>query len=122
MDAFIELLREAGGKVGIEAIRLWPQIVGITFVKSVFWTVATPLLVVAWVVATRWLRGKARALNAADRDMDRFDTFAVTASAVLLVAIGGFLVAALVSDWPNNIVGVFYPEAKTVLDLITKAK
>jgi hypothetical protein len=110
------LLTKAAQSIGVEAVRLWPQMVGITFVRSVF-TAALLVAVLIWgVVLLRKYLAYIGPVLAGKTELFDLEPFTVI--------IGGSFVASLILLplllMPDALAGVFYPEAKTVLDLVTK--
>ena len=114
-------LQKIAGSLGVEAMRLWPQIVGITFVKSVFYVaLAAFLLVAAPIVAgvlspKMWKAAKSMREDSEERMLTQMGSFIVW-----IVTVGIMVVAF--SSIPENLPGVFYPEAQTVLDIAAKLK
>jgi hypothetical protein len=56
MTEVIDRLIAAADRVGMEGARLWPDVVRITFVISVFWLIATPLFGLALTAAANAIR------------------------------------------------------------------
>jgi hypothetical protein len=142
MTEVIDRLIAAADRVGMEGARLWPDVVRITFVISVFWLIATPLFGLALTAAAnairvrlwRWADAEI-AKEDARREQQRKTGQHVSSirddEGAWIVKIGsGVLLAAVVvvSCWttltftPNNLAGTLYPEAKTVLDLAAKLR
>lgn len=116
MDAFVALLREAAGVVGVEAVRLWPQIVAITFVQSLSLVVLDTGSATLFAVLMRrcWRRHR----QLVDRDGDDWVPVIPASAAVVCGGLSLFCLWMVTLQLP----GVLYPEAKTVLDLIARAK
>lgn len=116
MDTFVDLLREAAGKIGVESARLWPQVVGITFVQSLF--LAGLDLACAAGFAVLMVRcWRARPADDDDEAWRRWGPLPVVGAACC-----GMLSLLCVWAISMQLPGVFYPEAKTVLDLIKAVK
>lgn len=131
-----QVIVELARKLGLEAARVWPQVVMVTWVTSLFWAVACPVLVVASGVAIwriiAWAHStitsneaafKAAKANASGYvssfDYDSMNAYLVCIPVVLIAVMVALV--ALVS-WPDNIAGALYPEAVTVLKLAKGVK
>jgi len=112
---FMQNLYAAARALGLQAERLWPQLVGITFVKSVTWVVAAVL----WMIASVYYWHRFRpALLAWDKTLG---SDARGMGVVAVVLLGGMTIFFLMTGFStilNSLPGVFYPEAQTVLDLL----
>jgi hypothetical protein len=119
MSEVIDRLIAAADRVGMEGARLWPDVVRITFLTSVFWAVETPLMVAAILYGAyrvhRGFTGAADEADVYDRDMVRF-------FCVMTWGVCAAVAFSMLSYWPNSLSGVFFPEAKTVLDLAAKLR
>jgi hypothetical protein len=108
----IDRLMAAAERIGMEGVRLWPDVVRITFLTSLFWAIVDPLIVAALAYGTlRLYRG------AMADAVDSFDREGVRIFSALLFVCAGLIAFLALSYWPGALSGVFYPEAKTVLDL-----
>jgi hypothetical protein len=121
-------------QLGFQAARIWPQVVMVTWITSLFWTIVDPLLICAAAIGIvrvwRYAWGAvARANNAYDEavavagkgpyssHVSRFDydpswvviTCIVAATAMFIGA-----TAALIA-FPDQLAGTLYPEARTVI-------
>jgi hypothetical protein len=113
---FAALLTNAATSLGFEAARLWPQVVMITFVKSVWSIVIFNVMLIPAIALPirtwKWVKAQPNTWEYSD-DIGWF----VGSLAVL----AGFLFIYLVS-MPDALAGAFAPEAKTVMDIINSAK
>lgn len=111
---------KAAEAIGVQGVRLWPQLVGITFVKNLAWAVFIPIVwIVIGVLVLRifkWLRAYDEALPIASADKG-FLTFIAVISIIAWI----LLVFITFGLFATHVAGVFYPEAATVLDLLSKA-
>lgn len=117
MDQFADLLKQGAEVVGVQTARLWPQVVGITFVRSVFFSlVAVVLIIVAGLLVKypiTWARD------------DLNDPRSDGGIAFLSIGLGALLAAVVVVSaisLGDNLPGVFFPEAKAVLDIVGRVK
>lgn len=117
MEELTKLLAEAATKLGIEAARLWPQLVLITFIKSAFWSAVLLLFLATgpliWVSRFRFM-----VVHWDEEDID-FPTIFVTLSVLITFPFIGLIALVVL---PNQLAGVFVPEAITVLDLLKQVK
>lgn len=111
---------KAAEAIGVQGVRLWPQLVGITFVKSLAWSVIIPI---AWIVmgilalrVFKWLRSYDEAMPKGSSDKG-FPTFVAVAGIICWLV----LVLITFDLFAGHVAGVFYPEAATVLDLLSRA-
>jgi hypothetical protein len=113
---FATLLTNAATSLGFEAARLWPQVVMITFVKSVWSIVIFNVMLIPAIAfpirVWRWFRAQPDTWEHSD-DVGWF-IGAVGASVIFL----GVYLASM----PEALVGVVSPEAKTVMDIVHSAK
>lgn len=127
-----QLIIDMAQKLGFTAERIWPQIVMLTYMKSLFFTILYPIEVAAYVVAERWywrlFMRKGRAYEArnkglADYQRENDDYLAAMCIGGLVVSVLlGFVMLVIIADWPYQLGGALYPEARTVLDLVKSAK
>jgi hypothetical protein len=116
-----ELIVRAAEQLGYEAARIWPQIVMITFVQSLFWLVVDPLFWLMYVVLGlkifgAWKQFKVR--HDENEFSDRGD-FILGSVAVwaLFVVLGLLVMSATLPYYPSYVSGVLYPEATTVMNM-----
>lgn len=116
-----------GEKVGIQAIRLWPEVVKITFIKSLAWIFLYPFEVLVFILVGSWILKKAQKAwgdyqaskkgSIGNDDHVQLAWFwGVCSALAFAVALVAFFLG--VSWYPDLLAGVISPEAKTVLDLI----
>lgn len=110
----IAALTAAAERLGFEAIRIWPQVVGITFVRALFWTVVSLTLLALLIVALVRLWQHAKHRFEATKNDDEWSS-AIIISTVLLA-----FVIFILFQLPDQLAAVFYPEAATVLRLMGK--
>jgi hypothetical protein len=113
---FATLLTNAATSLGFEAARLWPQVVMITYVQSlwsifIFNVMLIPAIAIP-IKAWRWYRAQPKDWEHSD-DVGWF-IGAVGASVIFFVIYLGSM--------PDALVGAFTPEAKTVMDIVKNAK
>lgn len=104
----VEFLEAVGRSIGTETARLWPQIVGMTYVTSLFWAITLPTLTLASVVVTLVAFRRVRQWEYPD---------GTNSVAVCVVLVALLLVTASLIEVPGHIAGVFYPEAMTLRQL-----
>ena len=108
MDQFVELMRNATELVGIEAVRLWPKMVFLHWIKGVgnmitFASLATIGFVVIW-----------KKSNMFDDDKSTGRDFAVLIIGAAFAFVGAM---GLLIEGPNLLARIFEPEADLVLRL-----
>lgn len=109
-------LQKLAGVVGVEAIRLWPQVVGITFVKSVFFVAVALLVMIAAFISAILLNKRIEVDFSGYNGGDRlFMKCMVWMVAIVVIFIS-------LATLPDNLSGIFFPEAKTILDLAASLK
>lgn len=114
MEELAKLIAEAAQGLGIAAERIWPQMVYITFITSLFWLVTHILLLVGESVLIAKLIGYLRGeMKKVESDGGFY--------ALVAVALLGMAAFISIACLPNVLAGVLAPEAVTVLDLIKKA-
>ena len=111
----MDALMKAAQQIGMEGVRLWPQMVRITFLGNLASLLMASALVAAGIVGavvllrTDW--------DAADQAMVKR---CIVGSVLLFIGVlAGF---TLVVSSPSWLSGIFYPEARTVLDLASRIK
>ncbi len=109
MEQIVQMLVNATDKLGFEAMRIWPQVVAITFVKGLFWIVADIIILVGGALGMLWLIRRCQAT------VDNY----FSSTPILLMVYVALLVIMLCS-LPDQIAAVLYPEAVTVLRMIGK--
>ena len=114
MEQFVALFQNVAEQLGMQAARLWPQVVMITFVKSLTNVVGELLIIVTSAVTIR--RVWPWAWHITDESGDNGTLFLASG----LTAVGVILSLIMLADLPNQLSGTFYPEAATVLRLIGK--
>jgi hypothetical protein len=129
MDKLVDLLGKAAEIVGVQAVRLWPQLVGITFVQSVFWSVVSVVAIVAVIWAECWFGFKAFprlwkwAVEGESSPYSDGGCYVAVTFLVLVAGIAGALFLwGLLSALATNLPGVFYPEAQAVINLARQLK
>lgn len=120
-----QVIVDIARRLGLEAERVWPQVVAVTFLKGLFYSVSEPLILVTciWliVVLVRIIareRARPKSTDGIGLD-DGLGTYLCCGSAIAILAIVGF---AVLSDLPNQFAAVLYPEAVTVINLAKSAK
>jgi hypothetical protein len=121
---------EIADRLGFEAARLWPQVVAIVWVKSLCYLVMqlafVPLvwaaLLVYWLKFFRPAIGQYRddLRKAGERRYAVEEPIGWIAGLIVGAVAASFITVLVVSLIPDNIAGVLYPEATTVLRLAGK--
>ena len=109
---------KAAEAIGVQGIRLWPQLVGLTFVTSVFKCGVASLVGLFLLYA---MFAYPKRLFAWNKTLTGEDAGWGIAFAVVSVVACIFGLAGVVSVIGSNIGGIFFPEAQTVLNLLEKA-
>jgi hypothetical protein len=134
-DKVSQAIVDAAEQLGFQAARIWPQIVMVTWITSLFWAILDPILIGAAVyLSIRMVRSthavvkqnkadyQAAQAAAGSRYVSSLDYYSMewvmlcVVIVVVLVCVGG----AAATNWPNVLAGAFYPEAVTVLKLAGK--
>lgn len=111
---------KAAEAIGVQGVRLWPQLVGITFIKNIAWSVFIPI---AWIVTGVIVYRVFKSLREFDTTLKPndenkgFPTFVAIGTVVCWMVI----IFATFGTFAYHISGVFFPEAATVLDLLARA-
>jgi hypothetical protein len=120
---------EMADRLGFEAARLWPQVVAITWLKSLCYLVLqVALIVILWTALTiYWLKFFKPAIGRYYDELRKGGDRRYVEEPIGWVAgliVGGvmalFVTLLVASEMPHNIAGVVYPEATTVLRLAGK--
>lgn len=133
MDQTITRIAE---QLGFAAERIWPQVVMVTWVTSLFWAIVDPLIVLLGVVAIirlwrfAWVcidtaNKEYAAATAAESTKQGFSarlvshsdydpTWPVVISVLAGIAVSLIAIIALAS-FPDALAGALYPEATTVM-------
>jgi hypothetical protein len=138
---FMSSLTAAGEVIGTNALRIWPQVVGITYVQSVFYVAVACVLILVGLVALGVgiravfkgfaLYADADAVREERQDgrggyeaYQRLRTAGDNRHSVGIPLIIGAVIVIIGStlSLPDNLPGVFYPEAKTVMNIVKAAK
>ncbi len=122
MDKLAELIAGAAERLGIEAVRVWPQIVMVTWIRSlVYLAMIVALYVATYVICRRvaaWItRPRSDGEYVFGDDETGFMQFLgeFVGGAVLAI---GLMIAT--RSLPDVMAGVFAPEAMTVLRMVGK--
>lgn len=121
MDAkvaeLLDALMRAAQQIGAEGIRLWPQMVGITWLKGVASLVGGPLLALLFAGVAA-----ASARVAANADSGEWAEIPGVMGAVLAGAAALTVTIIVLVTLGDSLAAVFYPEAQTVLNLAKSIK
>jgi hypothetical protein len=125
-----QVVARVAEQLGFQTARIWPQVVMVTWVTSLFWAIADPLIVVAAVVGIVLLARRTLAEIASTRiaydkavadkpgsyayksDYDAMGWTMTGAMGCLLLA---FVASIALSHFPDQLAGALYPEATTIL-------
>lgn len=117
-----QLIIQTAEKLGMEAARIWPQVVMVTWVRGVFWSVVDPIIFVLCVI------GLIKLIRVGIEEYQREKVYYLDDSMGLFIFLtfGGvglifFTLLSLIS-WPDQLTAAFYPEAVTVMNLVKLAK
>lgn len=124
-DKLAEAIAQLAQRLGIEAARVWPQMVAMTWTQALVGLVTnTGVLVLIlglglWL-ARRWWRAKKDDGGGGGDDSDAVFLFGMAASLVAIVC----LISAIVYlSWlPDAIAALAYPEPTTIRDLLRAVK
>lgn len=139
MDQLIALIASAAEKLGYETVRIWPQIVLVTFVRSLGYLVLDGFglivaiigLCVVWRIAMRRYaeaNDRVEAANAKEgrdpwsysRSAPDLSDYVMSATLFSLPFMAMGVIAALTA--PYYLSAVLYPEAVTVMNLVQQAR
>jgi len=110
MDQFIELMREAAILVGIEAARLWPQMVLFHWLKAVgFWI----LMLTSLSISIRYIFSAQKAFKLTPDEGDSYFPQMVFAAVFGVPAM-----IVLVADGARQFAILFAPEASLAIRMI----
>lgn len=120
-DRVAQVIVDSAEKLGFAVERVWPQIVMVTWVTSLFWLIVLPLvMIVCSAGGLIWYR-RARAYFA-DSDHD-YETEPLYVIVSVVIGFGIFvIVGAAVGSLPTYLAGFLFPEAQTVLNLARSVK
>ena len=120
MDQFVELFRNAAIVVGIEAARVWPQMVLLHWIKAV-WTV---FLFIAVLPVSLFIGTRSIQLGFAKKE--EFDKYGINLLQVKVIAgsVGGlvvsaFLLLALLIGGGRTLGTLIAPEASLIKQIIS---
>jgi len=113
-DGVTQGIIDIATKLGLASERIWPQVVMVTWATSLFWAIADPLIFVGSLIGiVRIWRFSWTQINRANDEYDE-------ATSAVLVCFGaasllGVLAFLALLGFPDQLAGVLYPEATTVL-------
>jgi hypothetical protein len=135
MERLLEMIAAAAERLGFESVRIWPQMVMVTFVRSLAWLILDCIAVLVAIVGicltVRWLRARhkeaakrrkareARADYYYDSSDDMFDVMFPGAFLVVPFVMIGILAVSFI---PYYLSAVLYPEATTVMNLVQSVR
>lgn len=123
-DRMVNLISQMAERLGYEGARLWPQMVAMTFVRSLCWLVVDPLIVLASVMIVRKLWGMRQAERQRIVQEGHYHSSVDTMGWDMVVTITsvacGVLSGIALCSMPGALTGVLFPEATTVLHLVGK--
>lgn len=124
VDRAIGMVAQAAERLGYEGARIWPQMVGITFVQSLCGLILGPLVLLAAIIGYRRLWARREAEKALLSERGHYSALDEDMAAGMLMIFGGIgvvlLGAFVVLTIPGLVSSVIYPEAATVLKLVGK--
>lgn len=121
MEQFVEMFRDAAAVVGIEAARVWPQMVLLHWIKAV-WAV---FLFVAVLPLSLFIGVRSVRLGFAEREeFEKRDTnllqVKVIVGSVVGLAVGMFLLIGLLIGGGSTLGTLIAPEASLVKQIISQ--
>jgi hypothetical protein len=112
-------LTKAANQLGVQAIRLWPEMVRVTFIKGLTSLMCPPLVIglLIWLAVLCMMSAQSESKDSPDR-IGSGDGWAFLAAGMAVVAV--MLLVVWVVVIPGAVAAVLAPEATTVLNLIGK--
>jgi len=119
-DKLAETLAQIAERLGFEAVRVWPQIVMLTWLEAVFWVIVDPIIIALALVGFFKALHRFKATKDSTSETDTFEDFPEPLLAAMVMVICAGIAFSFLFGFAGYLPAVFYPEAKTVLKLAGK--
>jgi len=120
MDKFLELLQKAAETVGLQAVRLWPEVVAVHWIVNLSELIMTPLAIGGLSLLAYKLLSASFVEGYADGYIKEGKVAALAAFGVLAALAAAIFIVVYFALFSTMVAAVLYPEASLVLSKITK--